>query len=616
MAPYRPNGQSRRSGARGYVDHDIFEGLPVRHWRRTTVQVGVPPKPESSSRLLQPELPLPKEANLLSPMSRALLQAARAGTINKTLPVEEEAVVKEGDDEEDEEERGFIAGRWSAVPRHLERPEREYLAKKRKGLELKAPNGGAGAGAGVMKKAKIRRTDTEGNAYVEEIVMTEGQKVEGEVIAEVPMADPVVSGRVVEGVGVVNSDGVVVSTETAQPTPPRRRPPPPRRKPRGPGRGRKKKVQFVPGAEGVEGTDARGIAPIAANGSLIENGQPPEGNALPRARIEGGFRNDDGDTEMIDDSNLRDGDEEEDDNDDGEEGDEGDDDDREEGELTPSPTPEDVTTSVSTDPLNHPKPSAALPQPTLPNFVHPLPPRPDVQVPAANPVQRSASSSPDLPLAQRSDPPAKNEEGGAPDFIPTGGDVAALIENRISTPAQEGMTQDELTPEDLVLVDLLQEDPPPTDPLPEDPLPEDPPQENPPKEDPPREDLLQVVQPQEDLPQENPPQKDPLHEGPPQEDQVLKDPAPLPQGEEPDETGKEAIPPVDVPALPADTAATVTATETIEASEEVHFPDGDIDLFGSLEKHLAEHSSILAAVENSPKVENLNDTVGKEETGE
>ncbi|KAH0555970.1 hypothetical protein GP486_006088 [Trichoglossum hirsutum] len=707
MAPYRPNGQSRRSGARGYVDHDFYEGLPVRHWRRTTVQVGVPPKPETPSRLLQPELPLPKEANLLSQMSRALLQAARAGTINKTPPAEEEVVAKEGEDEEDDEERGFVASRWSLVPRHLEGPEPEYLAKKRKGLELRATTSGAGAGAGggMAKKAKVRRTDAEGNAYVEEVVITDGQKVEGEVIVELPTADATVPGVVAEGVGVVSSDGVAVTTESIQPTPPRRRPPPPRRKPKGPGRGRKRKVQFVPGAEGAEGTVVRGVAPTAADGSLIENGPSSGEKTLPRVGLEGAFGNDDGDTEMMDDSNLRDGDEEDDDNDECDEGDEGDDDDREEGELTPSPTPDDSTSCVNIDP---PKPQEP-PQPIVPNLVHPLPPRPDIQAPAADPVRRSASSSPDLPLAagQKGDPLAKEADGGVPDSLSPGKGASASADDRTPAsprgrtveneptqdnptqellahdspapeepvqgspvregPAREDLPQENSPPQSLPQEDPLQEDPLQEDLLQEDLLQEDPLQEDPLQGDPLQEDLLHEalsreslpleVLPLEGLPREGLPreglpheslpheslpheelshgnlphedllqeellresllqedllQEDLLQEGEPhgdliQETLAQEDPAPLHQSIEPGETTEKATPPADIVAAPAKTTTDATV-EAIEASEEAHLPDGEIDLFGSLEKHLAEHSSIHSAAENPPAtVEGLPD---------
>ncbi|KAI9779847.1 MAG: hypothetical protein M1839_007160 [Geoglossum umbratile] len=545
LIQYRPNGQSRRSGARGYVDHDFYEGLPVRHWRRTTVQVGVPPKPEVPSRLLQPELPLPKEASLLTPMSRALLQAARAGTINKVPPAEEEAVVKEGEEDEEDEERGFVASRWGVVPRHLEGPEPEYLAKKRKGLELKASAGGSGngAGGGVAKKAKIRRTDTEGNAYVEEIVIADGQRVEGQVIAEVAMTDAGVPATAVEGTGAVNSDGVVVAVEAVQPTPPRRRPPPPRRKPRGPGRGRKKKVQFVPGAEGVEGVGARG-GPATTNSSLVD-GQPSVEGAVPGAGLGGGFGHDDGDIEMIDDPNLRDGDEEDDDNEEGEEGDEADDDDREEGELTPSPTPDDATSSVGPDQKFHEQ-STQLAHPAASVLNHPLPPRPDVQMPTADDVQRSVSSSPDLPLAadQRIDPSIKGE-GEAPDSVLIDDDATTLAE--VPTPAQENQMQDPVQDDplqgdlmqgliqaDQLLGIAVQEDPPQEDQEHGDLLQEDLVQGNPIQEGLMFEDLIQDDLMREDsipgdlvqevLALEDPAQDDPVQEYPKLEDLVQEEP--------------------------------------------------------------------------------------------
>ncbi|KAI9769407.1 MAG: hypothetical protein M1840_004109 [Geoglossum simile] len=702
MAPYRPNGQSRRSGARGYVDHDFYEGLPVRHWRRTAVQVGVPPKPENPSRLLQPELPLPKEANLLTPMSRALLQAARAGTINKAPPAEEETVVKEGEDDEDDEERGFVSSRWSVVPRHLEGPEPEYLAKKRKGLESKASAGGigAGAGGGVAKKAKVRRTDTEGNAYVEEIVISDGQRIEGGVVAEATMADAGVPGVVGGSAGVVSLEGVVVATETVQPTPPRRRPPPPRRKPRGPGRGRKKKVQFVPGAEGTEGAGARGIAPVTIN-SLTENGQPSGKGVLPGTRPEGTYGHDDGDTEMMDDPGLRDGDEEDDDNEEGEEGDEVDDDDREEGELTPSPTPDGATSSATPNPPKFNEQSTLV-RPAVSTLNHPLPPRPDVQAPTTEPLRGNASNSPDLPLAdgQGTDLVVKNG-GEVIVSVPMGEDIITSIKaptpaqaDRLRDPIQgeedpvqglvqtsqlrgfsveedpakedpdpfHGSTQEKRAHEDLMLEDLIQDDLVQQDPTRRDlaqeglinlehedliqedlkhedltledliqemPVREcleregsgqgDPIQEFTMRGEPGPEDLFRESLVRDDLAHMNDPvQEDPLQEDPVLGDLVQGDPVQedLVQGdpveEDPLQTslaqeGDPASPPqfkLTNDAVPSD-----AATHDIEIVEEVHFLDGDIDLFGSLEKHLAEHSSVpLAAAETSPAVENPNDS--------
>ncbi|KAI9703249.1 MAG: hypothetical protein M1836_007815 [Candelina mexicana] len=386
LQQYRSSGRSNRSG-RAQIDHDVFEGLPVRHWRRSPLTVGSASRVDSTvNRSLQPELPMPKDAHLLSPMSRALLQAARAGTVNKPHPPPEDD--KEGGEEDEdgaETERGFVAKKWGVVPRHLEGPEPEYLAKRRKGLaspysSLMGPLGGSGP----LTKTKVRKLDADGNSYVLEVLVPEGQKVEGEVVEEIPMTEAPAPGTVVEGVGVVNADGVVVA-DSMQPTPPRRRPPPPKRKPKGPGRGRKKKVQFAPGAEGAEGgftgTDNPNATKVEGDASGVV-GQ----NGIKQEDITGnGTMNGDGDIEMVDDSNGE-----------GDEGEEGEDDDREEGELSPSPVADaHGSPSPSKSPL---KPPQQVIEPTN-AAIEPvdlsLPPKPDFTLVE----RRDISSSPDIPLA-------------------------------------------------------------------------------------------------------------------------------------------------------------------------------------------------------------------------
>ncbi len=385
LEQYRPSGRSNRSG-RAQIDHDVFEGLPVRHWRRSPLIVGSSSKVDPTvNRNLQPELPMPKDAHLLSPMSRALLQAARAGTVNRPPPPPEDD--KDGGEEDEdgaETEKGFVAKKWSVVPRHLEGPEPEYLAKRRKGLassysSLIGPLGGSGP----LTKTKIRKLDADGNHYVLEVLVPEGQKVEGEVVEETPMTEAPAPGTVVEGVGVVNADGVVVA-DSMQPTPPRRRPPPPKRKPKGPGRGRKKKVQFAPGAEGaLVGTNNANANALKAEGSV--GGGLGQDDIKQEYNAANETMNGDGDTEMVDDSNGE-----------GDEGEEGEDDDREEGELSPSPV---ANTHGSRSPSKSPsKPAQLIPEPTT-AAIEPsnlsFPPKLGV----ARPELRDVSSSPDIPLA-------------------------------------------------------------------------------------------------------------------------------------------------------------------------------------------------------------------------
>lgn len=351
----------------------------------------------------QTELPMPKDAHLLCQMSQALLQAARAGRVNRPSPSGEEEVkaVGGGDDEEgggagagkDEGERSFTAMRWQLVPRHLEGPEVEYLAKRRK--VVRSRNGGLPTGV-VMKRVTIRRVDLEGNSLVEDILVADGQPIDGEILAEVVVTET--PGTMVDGVGVVNADGMVVSGDGMQPTPPRRRPPPPKRKPKGPGRGRKKKVQFASGRDGTEGIVAvdDGVIQPATVQAVVSGADGIEVVKADDDLMDGNKAKESEDTEMIDDSNLPEDEgevEEEEEGEEGEEGEEIEDDDREEGELSPSPEPEhepereppsiqNLASPTKTMPMPMPTPtprkysSGAL-QLNPTGLTHPLPPKPE-----------------------------------------------------------------------------------------------------------------------------------------------------------------------------------------------------------------------------------------------
>jgi hypothetical protein len=172
---------------------------------------------------------MPKDSHLLPQHSQDLLRAARSGRIYKRpAPAEEEEADPEailGDKpekkEDDPKDRGFSAKAWKQIPRHLEGPDIEYLAKRRKGLiTLSAKAATAGP---TLTKTTVKRIDAAGNEYVQDVVVPHGQQVEGEVISQTTIPDPAAV------------DGYV------QPTPPKRKGPIIRKKPKGPGRGRKKK---------------------------------------------------------------------------------------------------------------------------------------------------------------------------------------------------------------------------------------------------------------------------------------------------------------------------------------------------------------------------------------
>lgn len=251
------------------MDHDVFEGLPVRHWRRDYVTVAPPQTQESNSSqndIWAVELPhgMPKDSHLLPQHSQDLLRAARSGRIYKRpAPAEEEEVDVEAligekpeKKEDDPKDRGFTAKAWKQIPRHLEGPDVEYLAKRRKGLITVAAKP-ASAGP-TLTKATVKRIDAAGNEYVQDVVVSHGEKLEGEVISQTTIPDPSASGL---------GDGFA-------PTP-KRKGPPPRRKPKGPGRGRKKKVIAPTSAPQVAPVDGAQTAESTAIGPDVSLNETP-----------------------------------------------------------------------------------------------------------------------------------------------------------------------------------------------------------------------------------------------------------------------------------------------------------------------------------------------------
>ena len=320
---------------------------------------------------------MPKDSHLLPPWSQALLRAARMGQVFRppAPPVEEDKEPGDDEDADGEIEPGFIATKWGLVPRHLEGPEPEFLAKRRKGLSsLYGTVSGAVGASSQMRKTKIKKTDNEGHEYVLEALVPEGQTVQGEVATEeTTLSEAPAPGTVVEGVGVVNAEGVVIAGEPVQATPPRRKPPPPKRKAKGPGRGRKKKVAFASGPNGsIPSRDPNGPSSgvVSEEGAGITNGGSHRQTG-------------DGDVEMGEDSMLQDGEEGSEEEEEGEEGEEGD---REDGELSPSPA------AATASPLQQPA------EPDSEPVRGQSPVKTDPAILGLQP-KRDPSSSPDLPLA-------------------------------------------------------------------------------------------------------------------------------------------------------------------------------------------------------------------------
>lgn len=343
-----------------------------------------------------PEPPMPRDSHLLPEVSQQLLRAARAGRLYKPAEPANDDDKENADEEKEtkETQKGFAARKWTQVPRHLEEPEREYLAKRRKGLPSAYANLSGLIGplvqTGEMRKTKVKKTDAAGNVHIYEVLVEPGKTLENEVVETEPAAaqpaEVAVPGTVVEGVGIVNADGLVVASDIIQPTPPRRRPPPPRRKPKkGPGRGRKR-VVFEPGTEGARGSLGSNQITSAGTQAATTAGESTSG--VPSTGS---------DTPMADAGN------EEGSGEDGDESDESEDDnDREEGELS-----DDAPPSPARQPASAPTPPPVQ-QPAPAGVSSPLTPiqftkRPSDSVTPAiivdHHVDREPSSSPDLPLA-------------------------------------------------------------------------------------------------------------------------------------------------------------------------------------------------------------------------
>jgi hypothetical protein len=225
-----------------------LEGLPINQYKEVEVTIG--PSTTETKRLDTDEWepPMPRDSHLLPEHSQQILRAARSGRLYKPpAPPEEDKDGPEEEDEHKEVPKGFTVKKWVKVPRHLEDAEPEYLAKRRKGLPSHYVANGQVAQPAALRETKVKKTDAEGNVSVYKVLVPEGQAVEGEVQATdaIVEAAPVAAapGTIVEGVGVVNAEGVVVANDILQQTPPRRRPPPPKKKKRhGPGKSFSPKV--------------------------------------------------------------------------------------------------------------------------------------------------------------------------------------------------------------------------------------------------------------------------------------------------------------------------------------------------------------------------------------
>lgn len=307
----------------GQIDHDVFEGLPVRRWSRQPHTFSQAPKPDGSEIGVQgpggtttlPELPMPRDSELLPPISRALLRAARAGCIHIRQSGRLADDEKEGMDSADVmttvhmADRSFTTRKWITLPKHMEAPDPEFLARRRPGLPslyggAAAAEGSSGAPAVPMRRTKFKKTDpVTGNISIYEAWVPEGHRIEGEITddvqtiaqqSEVPLKpEAPAPGTVVEGVGVVNAEGVVVAEagSAAVVIPSKRRPPPPKRKGKGIGRGRRKKVMFAPG----DGADAALVHGDASGAAIGLDGVRDEGADASQMSVDQSGQDDDED---------------------------------------------------------------------------------------------------------------------------------------------------------------------------------------------------------------------------------------------------------------------------------------------------------------------------------
>jgi len=371
----------------------VLEGLPINQYREVEITVGAnlgDNKPADKDAW--PELPMPRDSHMLPEHSQQLLRAARSGRIYKPpAPPEDDDEMKDEEEQSKQVQTGFTIKKYIKVARHLEATEPEYLAKRRKGLPSQYAVNGVPQPA--LRETKVKKLDADGNTTVYKVLVPEGQAVEGEVQptdAAIEVAPATAApGTVVEGVGIVNAQGVVVASEILQQTPPRRRPPPPKKKRAGPGRG-KKKVVFVEGA-----AEQGAPAPSAGGDSLAVPGVKQEGGSVEPS---------DGDTPMAEAG----GDDEE------GSGDEGSEDDDHDGEHTSTPAtpvrPPTAPTSVpnleSTEIASLEAAAAAVPATIASeeNSQHPVKNESPASLtiapePTEEHTARELSSSPDLPLS-------------------------------------------------------------------------------------------------------------------------------------------------------------------------------------------------------------------------
>ncbi|KAL5119465.1 hypothetical protein ACEQ8H_002530 [Pleosporales sp. CAS-2024a] len=397
--PLQPDPRLPPRDPHATIEHNVLEGLPINQYREVEVTVGANTGDNRPvDKDAWPELPMPRDSHLLPEHSQQLLRAARAGRVYKPpVPIEDDNELEDEEKEHKEVKTGFTIKKYVKVARHLEAPEPEYLAKRRKGLPSQYLVNGVAQPA--LRETKVKKLDADGNATVYKVLVPEGQAVVDEIqptddAMEVAPASAA-PGTIVEGVGVVNAQGIVVAHDALQQTPIRKKMIPPRKKRGGPGRGRRR-VAFA----------ERGTSVPSAAGDLL---------AVPDVKQEGGsVEPSDGDTPMADAGGE----------DDEGSGDEGSDDEDHDIEHTSHPATPATPSRPSSAPTSAPKlqgteipaldtaiqapaTSAITPEDRMQSIVKEE--TPVLPTSAPEPSEQSAarnhSSSPDLPLSTVSHSP-------------------------------------------------------------------------------------------------------------------------------------------------------------------------------------------------------------------
>jgi hypothetical protein len=216
---------------------------------------------------------------------------------------------------------------WKRLPRDAEASTTSHLAKRPKNLIILPSKASTAQFAGpTVTRVTVRRVDAAGNSYEQTVTVNDDTKlsqIDGEVVSTTTIAAPATVEPLVQ----------------QQATPVKRRPPPPphKKKHKGPGRGRKKKLGFLPiplPAKSADATNPTGLMGDTADGaagtSTGTKVKPEDGSAANQ------------DIEMADNSQLASDDEDDDEDEgEGEGGEDGEDEEGEDEEMKDEGMPDD-----------------------------------------------------------------------------------------------------------------------------------------------------------------------------------------------------------------------------------------------------------------------------------